>query len=114
MAEERRVVDSKLSKVEAYEKCYKRAMQLGLNVKVNVRGERLEIEKSKRTGAWWTAVIFGFFFYIIPGILVLALWKPVEYCRLVFDENSTGSTVTGQVKGESGVQFFNDISAILI
>jgi len=114
MAEERKVVDTKLVKREAYEKCFKRASQLGLNIKANVPGERLEVEISKRTAAWWAAVIIGLLFYVVPGILVLMFWKPIEYCKLIFDENSGGATVTGMLKGESGNQFWNDVSGILL
>jgi hypothetical protein len=114
MAEERKVVETKLSRDEAYRKCFKRASLLGLNIKANIPGERLEIEKTKRSPMWWASVILGFCLYIVPGVLVLTLWKPVEYCSLVFDENGEGSTVTARVKGESGVQFFNDVSGILL
>ena len=114
MAEERKVVDTKLPKDEAHKKCFKRASQLGLNIKANIPGERLEIAKTKRTGAWWAAVIGGFCFYIVPGALVLAFWKPIEYCYLIFDDNGAGTTVTAQVKGEAGQQFFNDVAGLLI
>ena len=114
MAEERKVVDTKLSKADAYQKCFKRASQLGLNIKANIPGERLEIVKAKRTAVWWISVIVGFCLYIVPGVLVLVLWKPVEYCHLIFDENGPGATVTFQIKGESGNQFFNDVAAMLI
>lgn len=114
MPEERKVVETKLSKDEAYKKCFKRASQLGLNIKANIPGERLEVIKVKRTGAWWAAVIGGTLLYIIPGVLVLLFWKPVEYCHLIFDESGAGATVVGQVKGEAGQQFFNDVAGLLI
>jgi hypothetical protein len=45
----------------------------------------------------------------------LVLWKPIEYCHLIFDDNDGGgATITAQVKGESGVQFFNDVAGVLI
>jgi hypothetical protein len=112
--EERKVVDTRLTKDEAYKKCFKRASQLGLNIQANIPGERLEIVKTKRTGAWWAAVIGGFCFYILPGVLVLIFWKPVETCTLIFDESGSGATVTGVVKGETANQFFSDISGLLI
>jgi hypothetical protein len=113
-SEERRVVDTKLTKAEAYTKCFKRASQLGLNIKANIAGERLEVVKTKRTGAWWAAVIGGTLLYVVPGVLVLLYWKPIEYCTLIFDENGSGATVTGVVKGETGDQFFNDVAGLLI
>jgi len=61
-------------------------------------------------------VIFGFLLYIIPGILVLVLWKPESSCELVFDDNGSGSTVTAQVRGsgEGGMGFFNEVAGLLI
>lgn len=57
MAEERKVVESRLPKEESYKKCFRRATQLGLNIKANIPGERLEIEKTKRTGLWWVSAV---------------------------------------------------------
>lgn len=113
MTEERKVVETNLTRPEAYKKCFKRATQLGLTIKANVMGERLEIEKGKRTVLWWLAVIFGFALYIFPGVLVLVFWKPVDYCRLFFEDSPEGTVVVAQVKGEAGTQFFNDISGVL-
>ena len=45
---------------------------------------------------------------------MLAFWKPIEYCYLIFDDNGAGTTVTAQVKGEAGQQFFNDVAGLLI
>ena len=114
MAEERKVVETKVSVSEAYQKCFERATQLGLNIKTNISGQRLEIEKVNRTALWWVCVVLGFCFYIVPGVLVLVLWKPVEYCHLVFDENGSGAILTGMVKGESGLQFWSKITGILL
>jgi hypothetical protein len=116
MAEERRVVETRLPKDEAFKKCFKRAGQLGLDIVANIPGQRLEVRKVKRTAGWWCAVIFGFLFYIVPGVLVLVFWKPVETCTLVFDEHGEGTTVTAQVsgKGEGGLGFYNEVAGILI
>jgi len=117
MSEQRRVVESKLSVDEAYKKCFKRAGQLGLEIKTNVPSQRLEVRRVKRTGLWWVAVIVGFCIYVIPGVLVLVLWKPADSCSLVFDaDDGGGATVTGQIKGDgdAGMGFFNEISGLLI
>lgn len=116
MAEERRVIETRVPKDDAFKKCFKRAGQLGLDIVANIPGERLEVQKIKRTGAWWTAVIIGFMCYIVPGILVLVFWKPVETCTLVFDQNGEGTTITAQVKGkgEGGLGFYNEVAGILI
>jgi len=113
---QRRVVETKLSKDDAFKKCFKRAGQLGIEIPANIPGERLEVRKTKRTGLWWTAVILGFCFYIVPGVLVLIFWKPADTCTLVFDQNDEGTTITAQVngQGEGGVGFFNEISGLLM
>jgi hypothetical protein len=117
MSEQRRVVETRLTAEEAYKKCFKRAGQLGLEIKTNIPNERLEVRRTKRTGLWWTAVIVGLCFYVIPGVLVAVLWKQADSCSLVFDAGDKGgTTVTGQVNGsgDAGMGFFNEISGLLI
>lgn len=116
MGEQRKVVESKLSKDDAYKKSFKRAGQLGLDIRANIPGQRLEVSKLKRTGLWWTAVIVGLLFYVVPGVLVLVFWKPVSSCSLIFDDNDEGSTVTAQVNGdgEGGMGFYNEVAGLLI
>ena len=101
---------------EAFVKCFKRAVQLGLEIRANIPGERLEVCKGSRTFLWWTAVILGFCCYIIPGVLVLAFWKPGRTCTLIFDQNDDGTSITAQVsgEGEGGIGFFNEISGLLM
>jgi hypothetical protein len=61
-------------------------------------------------------VIIGFLLYIIPGILVLVFWKPVESCALMFDERDGVTTITAQVKGkgQGGIGFFNQVVGLLL
>ena len=117
MSEQRRVVETKLTAEEAYKKCFKRAGQLGLEIKTNIPNERLEVRRTKRTGLWWTAVIVGLCFYVIPGVLVAVLWKQADSCSLVFDAGDKGgTTLTGQVNGtgDAGMGFFNEISGLIM
>ena len=76
----------------------------------------LRIEKENHSAIWWVAVILGFLCYIIPAILVLAFWKPVEYCELSFDdsdEQDYETTVAAKIKGEVGQEFYSQIGGIL-
>jgi hypothetical protein len=116
MAEQRKIIETKLSKDDAYKKCFKRATQLNLDIRANIQGERLEVVKGKKTGAWWTVVILGFIFYIIPGVLMLIFWKPESSCILIFSEDDNCSTITVQIKGdgEGGTGFFNEVSGLLM
>ena len=114
MAEERRVLETKLSREEAYAKCFKRASHLGLNVTIMTKGHQLEVRETRRTAGWWTAVILGFIFYIIPGILVLVFWKPIDYCSLMFDDSAEGCLVTATLKGERGRRFFSEVAGLLM
>jgi len=116
MDEQRRIIECDLSKTEAYAKCFKRTSQMGYNITANVRNELIEIEQLNRTTGWWVAVIVGFCLYIVPGVLVLLLWKPKDYCKLLFEtsEDGVGTTVIGLMKGEKGSQFFSVISSLLL
>ena len=116
MAELRKLVETKLSNKQAYDKCLKRATKLGLTISVNLSEQRLKIEKKNHTPGWWIAVIIGFLFYIIPGIVILMSWKQIEYCDLLFedsDEEEGGTTVIAKVKGETGQEFFSQVMGIL-
>lgn len=115
MAEERRVIETKLSRDDAYTRCFKRAALLGVDIKANVKAERLEVRMGgTRGGGYWTLVVLGFLVYILPGILMLIFWRRTGTCTLLFQDGSEGTTITATVKGEKGRQFFNDVSAVLI
>ncbi len=116
MSEMRSLIEIKLEGREAYSKCLKRAQRLGYVVTNKIPGQVLRIEKKNYTAVWWISVILGFLFYVIPGILVLILWKPVDYCELDFeesDEEGFKTTIIGKIKGEVGQEFFSQVSGIL-
>ena len=116
MAEVRSLIESSFARGDAYKKALKRAQRLGYNITQSVPNQTLRVEKIDRHAGWWVAVIFGFLFYILPGILVLVLWKPTQYCELTFDDDdepNKKSSIVGKIRGEFGHGFFNQIAAEL-
>lgn len=114
MPESRSIFESKLSKSETYSKCLSKAQKLGLNVTQSVTEQIIRVEEQNRSPAWWAAVIFGFLFYIIPGILVLIYWKPYDHCELTFhdsDEEGYSTSVVGKFKGDLGRDAYNQLSS---
>jgi hypothetical protein len=114
MAEERRVIETKVPREEAYTKCFKRASLLGLNMTVNIRGQQLEVGENRRGAGYWTLVVLGLIFYVIPGVLMLVYWRPVYYCKLTFEDAAEGCTIIATLKGTRGRQFFQEVAALLI
>ncbi|MGL4512073.1 MAG: hypothetical protein ACRCT8_03210 [Lacipirellulaceae bacterium] len=112
-AAQRRVIETSVARADAYAKCFKRATQMGWDVSVNVKGQRLVLSRVERSPGWWCAVIFGFLFYIIPGILVLLLWSPKHECQLVFEEDAEITSIVAMLQGKEAVVFFNEISGML-
>jgi hypothetical protein len=116
VAEVRSLIESKFSREVAYKKALKRAQKLGYMITQTVPSQTLRVEKVVRHAGWWVAVIFGILLYVVPGILVLVLWKPIQYCELTFDDDDddqANSSIIGKISGEFGHGFFNQIAAEL-
>lgn len=107
--------ESSLGREEAYEKCLSQAQKLGYRIVQTVKGKILRIEETNKTIAWWLAVIFGFLTYVVPGILVLLYWKPVDFCEISFhdsDKEKVGTSITGKYKGDLGRDAYYQLSSI--
>ncbi|MFP4280764.1 MAG: hypothetical protein ACLFQI_12300 [Halochromatium sp.] len=115
MAEVRNLIESPVPLDEAYKMALKRAQKLGYNITQSVPNQIIRVEKTDRHAVWWIAVIVGFLFYIIPGILVLVFWKPTQYCELSFDdeEGEKKTSIIGKINGEFGHGYFNQVAAQL-
>jgi len=118
MSEIRSVIETNLTKEEAYKKVLKRAQKLGYKTREqqSQNEPNIKIEKRNYTPIWWIAVLIGLFFYIIPGILILIFWKPIDFCQLSFedsDEKEYKTLVIAKMKGEIGQEFFSQVSGLL-
>jgi hypothetical protein len=114
MAEERRIAESKEDEKSVYKKLFKRASILGYDIKANIVGERLEIAKTNRHPLWWILTIVGICVYLIPGLLIIAFWKPQDYCNMIFSKKESGTEITFIINGESGLRFYNETCALLM
>ena len=115
MGEQRRIMETKLPVEEAYKKILKRTSQYGYSISSNVPNQLLEVKIKNKTPVWWVCVILGFICYIIPGILILLLWKPEEYCKITFDKQEDGNTeIIALIKGEKALEFFNSMVGLLL
>lgn len=114
MAEIRKIIESPLKAEEAYAKLFKRASGMGYAIKSNIKGRKLELEWQTRNAIWWLAFVVGLLIYVLPGILVWALWKPKDVCKAYFENTENGSTITFMLSGGKAEQFYNESVGMLV
>lgn len=111
------VVDSPLPLARAYLESHNLATRLKLEISKSDHDSFLEVRKTEaRTFAWWAAFIFGTACCIVPGLVVLILWRPEQSeCALSFAECGSGSQVSARIVGwgPAGEGYFREVSKLL-